>query len=135
MQSDKYHDLTLGGTMKSKIDDDIRISLLYDFYSGLLSRRQREVMRLYHEENLSLAEIAAEYDISRQAVHDALKNAQISLRGYEEKLGLVDKFTESDRAIRDIDSRIERLMQKKDCDEEIKTGLKEIRDIIDGLND
>ena len=56
-----------------KIDDITRQSLLYDFYGALLTKRQREVMELYHEENLSLAEIADEFGISRQGVHDALQ--------------------------------------------------------------
>ena len=61
--------------MSMKIDDVIQTSLLYDFYGSLLTDRQREVMELYYGENLSLSEIAAEFSISRQGVHDALKNA------------------------------------------------------------
>ena len=53
-----------------------KISLLYDFYGGLLTEKQRQVMELYHEENLSLAEIAEEFGISRQGVHDTLKKAE-----------------------------------------------------------
>ncbi len=44
-----------------KLDDITEISLLYDFYGQLLTRRQQDVMRLYHEENLSLSEIADEF--------------------------------------------------------------------------
>ena len=50
-------------------------------------------MELYHEENLSLAEIAEEFEISRQGVHDALHKAEKSLESYEEKLGLVRRFS------------------------------------------
>ena len=90
-----------------KIDDVIQTSLLYDFYGSLLTDRQREVMELYYGENLSLSEIAAEFSISRQGVHDALKNAGRALHEYEQKLGLVDKFQQSREAIGDIDERIE----------------------------
>ena len=65
------------------VDDIARASLLYDFYGALLTDRQRDVMALYHEENLSLSEIAQEYDISRQAVHDTLKKAEQALSEYE----------------------------------------------------
>ena len=65
-----------------KFDDITQASLLYDFYGQLLSKRQNQVMKLYHEENLSLSEIASEFDISRQGVHDALKNAERSLAEY-----------------------------------------------------
>ena len=74
------------------VDEITRASLLYDFYGALLTEKQRQVMALYHEENLSLSEIGQEFGISRQAVHDTLKKAEQALEEYEEKLGLIDKF-------------------------------------------
>ena len=76
-------------------DEVTKINLLYDFYGQLLSSRQAQVMDLYYGENLSLSEIAGELGISRQGVHDALKNAEKSLTGYEQKLGLVKRFEET----------------------------------------
>ena len=64
-------------------------SLLYDFYGSLLKDSQNEVMALYHEDNLSLSEIASELGMSRQAVHYTLKKAEHALGEYEDKLGLV----------------------------------------------
>ena len=69
-----------------KIDDVIQTSLLYDFYGSLLTDRQREVMELYYGENLSLSEIAAEFSISRQGVHDALKNIEKEMEELTENL-------------------------------------------------
>ena len=68
-------------------------SLLYDFYGELLNNNQREVMALYHEDNLSLSEIAEELGMSRQAVHYTLKKAERALGKYEDKLGLVDTYS------------------------------------------
>ncbi|MBC7104325.1 MAG: YlxM family DNA-binding protein [Firmicutes bacterium] len=65
------------------------MTLLYDFYGELLTRHQRELVRLYYGEGLSLGEIARDFGISRQAVYDALRRAEETLCGYEEKLGLV----------------------------------------------
>ena len=84
-----------------------KISLLYDFYGGLLTEKQRQVMELYHEENLSLAEIAQEFGISRQGVHDTLKKAEHLLTEYENKLGLVAKLMKSRHAIAEIDRIID----------------------------
>ena len=64
-------------------------SLLFDYYGNLLTEKKRRVMELYHEENLSLSEIAEEFGITRAAVHDSLKSARKQLAGYEERLGLV----------------------------------------------
>ncbi len=136
---------------KMKIDDITRQSLLYDFYGALLSERQKQVMGLYHEENLSLAEIADEFGISRQGVHDALQKAEKSLEVYEAKLGLVKKFDKTTIAVSDIDSRIERLLselnekhelgssvilnEKTNYSDKLAVELEEIRNIIDKLEE
>jgi predicted DNA-binding protein YlxM (UPF0122 family) len=66
-----------------------RIALLYDLYGPLLTSKQREAVRLYYEQDLSLGEIAAECQVSRQAVYDLLRRAESSLEKYEQKLGLL----------------------------------------------
>ena len=125
-----------------KIDEVIQTSLLYDFYGSLLTDRQREVMELYYGENLSLSEIAAEFSISRQGVHDALKNAERALHEYEQKLGLVEKFQQSREAIGAIDGMIEELingMRKPEAEvltaSQITAELQKIKDIIDKLEE
>ncbi len=72
------------------------VNLLYDFYGRLLTERQQKIMELYYEQDLSLGEIAAEINISRQAVYDAIKRAGATLENYEEKLGFAAQ-TLSDR--------------------------------------
>lgn len=108
-------------------------SLLYDFYGQLLTERQREVMELYHEENLTLSEIADEFSISRQGVHDTLKTAEKALQRYEEKLGLVSRFQESRQAIGKIDREIDGLAAE--CiDKRTAEKLRKIKEIIDSLD-
>ena len=124
-----------------KIESIAENSLLYDFYGQLLSRRQQEVMVLYHEENFSLSEIAEEFGISRQAVHDTLKKAEQALGEYEAKLGLVARLVQSKKAITDIDERIDNLifeLTKAEGGEpageaNIVAKLEEIKTIINGL--
>lgn len=69
-----------------------RINLLYDFYGQLLTDRQKSFIELYYGQDLSLGEIAEDFNVTRQAVHDTLKRAEQLLSEYEEKLGLVAKF-------------------------------------------
>jgi hypothetical protein len=88
------------------VDGVAKASLLYDFYGALLTDKQREVMALYHEENLSLSEIAQEFGISRQGVHDTLKKAEQALEDYENKLMLIDKFVKREEVISVIDTEI-----------------------------
>ena len=108
-------------------------SLLYDFYAGLLTEKQQEVTRLYHEENLSLSEIAAEYAISRQAVHDALKNAERSLYEYEDKLGLVRKFADTEKTIGDVTRQLDTIIHQHSDRSDLVRQMVDIKDRIGQL--
>ncbi len=69
------------------------VTLLLDFYGELLTPRQSEVLALHCNDDLSLAEIAQELGISRQAAHDAISTGKTLLLRYEEKLRLVERFS------------------------------------------
>ena len=75
-------------------DFEARIELIWlmDFYGPLLTEHRREVMRLYCEEDMTLAEIAEQLSITRQGVSDALKKGRAQLEDYEEKLGLAARY-------------------------------------------
>ena len=73
-------------------EKNLNIGYLLDFYGDLLSERKRTVMELYYNEDLSLAEIAAEIGISRQGVHDLIKKSEEDLQTYEEKLRLAARL-------------------------------------------
>lgn len=66
-----------------------RINTLYDFYSPLLTERQREMIELHYFDDWSLGEIAAHVGVSRQAVHDNLRRALEQMEGYENALHLL----------------------------------------------
>ena len=84
-----------GNAMKDDIERVEYASMLYDFYGNLLSESQNEVMALYHEDNLSLSDIAEDLGQTRQAVHYTLRKAEKALKSYEEKLGLVASYKEN----------------------------------------
>ena len=72
---------------------NLEISYLMDFYGNLLSDKQRDIMQLYYGEDLSLAEISFDEDITRQGVRDAIKRAVEKLQSFEDALGFVKKAT------------------------------------------
>ena len=117
------------------MDKITEASLLYDFYGQLLTKRKQDVMELYHEENLSLAEIADEFGISRAAVHDSLKSAEKSLQEYEQKLNLVSKFMKTNAAIEKIDDMIDGLADRYTDNPDLVDQLEKIKSIINGLED
>lgn len=118
-----------------QVEKIIESSLLYDFYGQLLSENQQKIFSLYYEDNLSLSEIAAELEISRQGVHDALKKSEKRLQGYEEKLGLVKKFSATGKIVAKIDESIERLIEENQENESLKNKLGQIKRIIDNFQD
>ena len=74
-------------------------SLLLDFYGNLLTDKMRATLDMYLNDDLSLAEIAEEEEISRQGVHDKVKRALVQLKDYEDKLGLVKRFLEQKESV------------------------------------
>jgi len=69
-----------------------RMALLYDFYGDLLTDRQREFYDLYYNEDLSLAEIAENYGITRQGVRDVIVRAEGIMTEMEDKTGIIKRF-------------------------------------------
>ena len=78
--------------MSFVMDDIEKKNLLYDFYGELLTDHQRLVYEDAVYNDCSLSELAEEYNISRQGVHDLLKRCDRILGDYEDKLGLVARF-------------------------------------------
>ncbi len=106
------------------VNEILEQTLLYDFYGELLTNHQKEIYEQFISEDLSLGEIAREAGISRQGVHDLIKRCDQTLRGYEEKLHLVEKFV----TIREKVDEINDLMKDGEP-QDVKAFVKEIRRI------
>ncbi|MCL2565281.1 MAG: DNA-binding protein [Defluviitaleaceae bacterium] len=72
------------------MDDFLYKSLLYDYYNGLLTDKQREIYAMYYHNDMSLSEIAENSDTTPQAVSDMLKRVNKLLVKYEDNLKLVE---------------------------------------------
>lgn len=83
----------------------IRFGSLYEMYGSLLTKKQQRCLELYFYEDYSLAEIADEMQVSRQAVHDLLKRVEQTLEQYEKMLGFL-KRTETSRRLLDEAQRL-----------------------------
>jgi len=79
-------------SIEQRLEERVYLSMLYDFYGALLKENNRRIFEAYIQEDYSISEIAEEMEISRQAVHDAVKRITKQLKGYEEKLGLLERF-------------------------------------------
>ena len=88
-----------------------RMAMLFDFYGDLLTERQREFYDLYYNEDLSLAEIAENYGITRQGVRDVIVRAEAAMSEIEEKTHIIRRFHQSQAAIAAIDQAADQLLQ------------------------
>ncbi len=66
--------------------------MLCDFYGDLLSDHQRAILEANVMDNDSLSEIAERFGITRQAASEMIRRCLKTLEGYEEKLGLMERF-------------------------------------------
>lgn len=88
------------------MDNQVYMNTLYDYYGTLLTEKQQLYFEDYYLNNLTLAEISENYQISRNAVHKQLKEAEAKLEYYEEKLNLFQKYQEICRLLSGFDDKI-----------------------------
>lgn len=106
----------------------VKQTLLYDFYGELLTEHQRSVYEDAVYNDMSLSEVAEEYGISRQGVHDLMKRCDKILAGYEEKLHLVEKFTKAKEKIAQLEG-LTKDLETSSQNESTKETINQIRKI------
>lgn len=106
-----------------ELEKTIQMNILFSFYGALLTDKQATYMAEYYEEDYTLAEIAANHDVSRQAIYDSIKRTELALHDYEDKLQLVAEFNKRNKAMRLIQEYIEKNYAD---DAELKELLKKI---------
>lgn len=111
----------------------VEYALLYDFYGTLLTEHQQKIYEDYVYQNYSIGEIAEEAGISRQGVHDLIKRCNRILEGYEEKLQLLSKFSNTKEKVNEI-SRLIKLCLTEEA-AEIKEEQKQVLFQIERISD
>ncbi len=112
----------------------VRQNMLFDFYGELLTKHQQDVYQDAVFNDMSLAEVAEEYGISRQAAHDLIKRCDRLLNAYEEKLHMIERFSN----VKDKLAEAERIIDEAPIGdgslcgymEELKIIINDIEDII-----
>ena len=113
----------------------LRMSMLLDTYGSLLTEKQKEFMRLHYEQDLSFGEIATEFGVSRQAIHDSVKHAEHTLEALEQKLALVRQTAPNDqrRAIAEQVLDLKQRIQQQGIIYNTEWILRELGGIVDVL--
>lgn len=106
-----------------ELEKTVQMNMLFSFYGALLTPKQAQYMSDYYEEDYTLAEIADNYGVSRQAIYDSIKRAEESLIDYEAKLHLLQEF----EARQDILEKIKRHIDEKyENDEQLNELINQI---------
>ena len=99
--------------------DKLYMSQYNDYYSGILTEYQSDLISMYYDEDLSLQEIAERLSISPQGVRDALKRAEKTLEETEQKLHLVEKSEKVKSLLISLKDKVE-YEDKKEIDKAIE---------------
>ena len=83
------------------LEERVQIAILSKYYGKMLTERQQDILKMYVDNNLSLAEVSVELGISRQAVKDALDNSMQTLKTMEEKLQFIARDDKIKQQIED----------------------------------
>ncbi len=113
-----------------------RMAMLYDFYGDLLTARQKEFYDLYYNDDLSLAEIAENYEITRQGVRDIIVRAEKTLEDIEEKTGLIQRFHQTRATVatlRDLTTQIEAINRDRLKDGELEKLCIQLSEAMEDL--
>lgn len=89
-----------------EIEKNIEISMLLEIYGNLLTQKQFTLLNDYYNNDLSLAEIAENNSVSRNAVHGQIRIVEEKLEFYEKTLELYQKGIKIKELIQDIDTDI-----------------------------
>ena len=113
-----------------------RMALLFDFYGDMLTDRQKEFYDLYYNEDLSLAEIAENYGITRQGVRDVIVRAEAILTELEDKTGIIKRFHKMHQQFSEMEEAVHAIAQRNDQrwqDDEVEIQCSRILGILDQL--
>ncbi len=91
------------------IEKKMRLGNLFVFYGQLLTAKQQDILELYCHNDLSLGEISEDLEISRQAVYDTIRRSEKLLESYEDKLGLMMRFDENEKRMKNLVAEIDKL--------------------------
>ena len=95
------------------MEDYVYYGELYDLYQQLFTDKQKAYFEDYYFQNLSLGEMAENYQVSRNAIFRQLHIVTKKLEEYEEKLQLLQKK----RMLEEISQSIDNLDIKKKLEE------------------
>lgn len=107
------------------MEKNVKVSMLLEIYGVLLTEKQQAFLEDYYNNDLSLAEMAENYCITRQAVRDNIKKGEKKLFELEEKLKVMENTKNREEKLAEILSKIKKL-QTTSSDEQVSKTLENV---------
>ena len=99
------------------MENRIYLMDLFDLYCKLFTEKQQEYFIDYYFNNLTLAEIGENNNISRAAVHSTIKEVEQKLIYYEDKIKLYKKRQELEKVIDNLNleqkNKIKKILEEE----------------------
>ena len=93
--------------------DNFYLIDLYDIYGNLLTKKQQQYFEDYYFDNLSLQEISENYNVSRNAIYNSLRETKEKLVLYESNLKIHKKNIKLKEIVTEIkDERIKKQLEE-----------------------
>ena len=94
------------------MDKTIYLSNLFDYYGELLTEKQQSYFKDYYFKNLTLSEISENENVSRNAVHKQIKDAENKLNHYETILKQYQNSLKIKQIIKNLDKKIKNKIEE-----------------------
>ena len=85
---------------------DLEMGYLLDFYGEVLTEKQREMLRQYYNDDLSLSEIGENFGITRQGARDAIKHGETTLKELEAKVGFAARYRRVQEKLEELEQLV-----------------------------
>ncbi len=108
---------------------DLSVNILLDFYGELLTPKQQQALDGYYNQDLSLAEIAEDMQVSRQGVRAFIKDGEEHLHEFENKLHLAARFDKISR-ITDLMADTLSQLSANDFTEKLNRNILQIKQLL-----
>ena len=85
---------------------DFEMGYLLDFYGEVLTPKQREMLRQYYNDDLSLSEIGENFGITRQGARDTIKHGETTLKELEAKVGFAARYRRVQEKLEELEQMV-----------------------------
>ena len=105
---------------------NVKISILCEIYGKLLTEKQYQSLYDYYNNDMSLAEIAENTNISRQGVRDLIKKGEEKLFEYEETLNIMKNTQKNEKTLQLVLEQLSEITEIS-SDKKIKEILNKVQ--------